>query len=181
MSADYHVKLSQLVSYILRHAPGEYGLELDPDGWVETEKLLAAINTRSPFKNVAQADLDRIMAHSDKRRHEMAGDKIRAAYGHSLERKVERTPTEPPEILYHGTSHRFLAGILKNGLLPKSRQYVHLSRDRKTAGEVGLRRDADPVVLTISARLAWSAGHRFYQADEKIWLADTVPPEFIKA
>ena len=33
-------KLSKEVSYALRHAPWEYELEMDEEGWVNTEQLL---------------------------------------------------------------------------------------------------------------------------------------------
>ena len=39
----------------------------------------------------------------------------------------------PPDVLYHGTARRFLESINENGLLPQSRQYVHLSQDNETA------------------------------------------------
>ena len=175
-----YIKLSQLMSYILRHAPGEYGLEPDPEGWVGVEEFLAAINRQSDFKGVTLDDLQKAMTSSDKKRHELVDDKIRAVYGHSLPDKIEKTPARPPEVLYHGTPRRFVDSILKTGLSPKERQYVHLSRDVKTAGLVGRRRDGSPAVLIVEAGRAWRDGHRFYQADEAIWLADTVPPEYIR-
>lgn len=44
-----------------------------------------------------------------------------------------------PKFLYHGTSPRFLNSIELNGLLPMSRQYVHLSEYIVTAELVGKR------------------------------------------
>jgi putative RNA 2'-phosphotransferase len=37
---------SKLLSYILRHAPHEFGLRMDRAGWVETEALLGALVDR---------------------------------------------------------------------------------------------------------------------------------------
>jgi len=37
---DYS-KLSKEVAYALRHAPWEYGLELDAEGWVDINQLLS--------------------------------------------------------------------------------------------------------------------------------------------
>ena len=58
-----------------------------------------------------------------------------------------------------------------------TRQYVHLSADTETALSVGARHDAQPVLLRADARAACLA---FYEGDDKVWLADAVPPEFIE-
>ena len=176
---DY-IKLSQLMSYILRHAPREYGLELDQGGWTSLDELLAAINRKGDFQGVTPDDLHRAMAKSDKKRHELDGGRIRAIYGHSLPDKIEMTPGEPPEALYHGTARRFVESILKTGLSPRERQYVYLSPDVQTAAVVGRRRDESPAILTVAAGRAWRDGHRYYKADDTIWLADAVPPEYIR-
>ncbi len=60
------------------------------------------------------------------------------------------------------------------------RQYVHLSTDQDTAAAVGRRKFfPDPIILMVRAEDAWKAGVAFYAGNEKVWLADRVPPEFI--
>ena len=39
---DY-LNLSKEVSYALRHAPWEYELELDSEGWVSVEQLISSL------------------------------------------------------------------------------------------------------------------------------------------
>jgi len=56
---------------------------------------------------------------------------------------------------------------------------VHLSVDVETAEQVGKRRDDEPVLLTIRALDAWQCGVQFYIGNEKVWLADAIPPEYI--
>lgn len=41
---DYF-KLSKEISYALRHAPWEYELELDDEGWVDIEQLLINLSS----------------------------------------------------------------------------------------------------------------------------------------
>ena len=176
---DYE-KLSRQMSYMLRHVPWKYGLELDPSDWVKVDELIEALHNQTPFKNAACDDFGHIMVNSEKQRFEMDGDRIRAAYGHSVPRKIEMVPAEPPDILYHGTARRFVDSIMTGGLSPRNRQYVHLSQDRETAAAVGRRRDEKPAILMVAARTAWSQGHKFYRVDETIWLADDVPPEFLR-
>ena len=76
-------------------------------------------------------------------------------YGHSIPMHIVKEEKTPPDKLYHGTARRFIESIKKNGLLPMSRQYVHLSADIDTAKKVGLRRDKSPCILEIDSKRAY--------------------------
>lgn len=171
---DYD-KLSKEVSYALRHAPWEYELEMDEQGWVIVKQLLEALNSSNEWKNLTQNDLKEMIIRSQKKRHEISDGKIRAYYGHSVPNKIIKKEISPPTILYHGTSTKFLDSIKEKGLLPKDRNYVHLSQDIETAIQVGKRRDKNPVILTIHAQQAYTTGVKFYLGNDKVWLADSVP------
>ncbi|HAW77393.1 MAG TPA: RNA 2'-phosphotransferase, partial [Alteromonas australica] len=116
---------------------------------------------------------------SDKRRHEIHHGKIRALYGHSVSQKFVKICSKPPDILYHGTLPEFAKTIKQEGLRPMGRQYAHLSVDRETAFQVGLRKGPTPVVLKIEAVNAYQAGTAFYEGNKNVWLADFVGPEHI--
>lgn len=176
---DY-LKLSKTMSYALRHAPWEYELVLDERGWVNIAELLCTLQEESKWKTLRKEDIYHVVATCDKKRYEIDNDKIRASYGHSIPQKIIRQPIEPPEILYHGTTHEVVSLILNAGLQPKGRQYVHMSIDQETAFQVGKRRDFKPVLLVIEAKKAWSEGVSFYNGNDKIWLADFVPEKYIK-
>ena len=178
---DY-AALSKEVSYALRHAPWEYELELDEEGFVPVKQLLSALNEGSGWERpITVDDLNEIIRTSEKKRHEIAGDKIRALYGHTTPQKIVKETAEPPAVLYHGTARRFLDAILREGLKPMARQYVHLSVDIDTAKRVGSRRDVKPVLLAIDAELAASKGLSFYIGNDKVWLADEVPAKYLRA
>ena len=130
--------------------------------------------------NLTEADLVAMIDQSTKRRYEISDGKIRAFYGHSVAVKIEKKPAEPPEVLYHGTSPRAAALILAEGLKPMNRQYVHLSTDPQTARLVGSRHAAEPVILEVRALDAHQAGVVFFLGNEDIWLAENIPPQFIK-
>lgn len=175
------VKLSKEISYALRHAPWEYELELDEQGFVPIEQLLHALNESGSYeREITQNDLEKIIASSEKKRHEISGDRIRALYGHSIPKAVKRERGNPPTILYHGTSRENLPQILEGGLKPMSRQYVHLSVDVDTATRVGKRRDPNPVVLKVDTVTAQKKGVEFYVGNEKVWLCKEVPWEFLQ-
>lgn len=175
-----HRKLSKKISYALRHAPWEYGLELDENGYVPLCSLLDALNDVCRYEHkITEDDIKYIIDNSDKQRFEINGDKIRALYGHSVPVKISKNRIIPPEILYHGTSHSAVPSIMKDGLRPMKRQYVHLSKDIETAVTVGSRRDRSPVILRIDAKRAHEDGICFYMGNESTILADYVPAKYI--
>ena len=173
-------ELSKEISYALRHAPWEYELEMNEEGWVPVEQLLDALHRTDKWSNICEADLHEMIEKSEKKRHELVGGKIRAFYGYSMPMKILKKDKMPPNVLYHGTARRFVESISKNGLLPQSRQYVHLSQDIETAENVGKRHDDKPCILIIDAKTAWNDGIKFYFGNEKVWLADAIPSRYIR-
>lgn len=175
-----HVFISRKMSYCLRHNPGKYGLDLDGEGYVPLGSFLAAMNRVHHFRPpLDEAGIRRVMELSDKQRFEIVDRKIRARYGHSVQRKVVKRMVVPPDVLYHGTAQRFLSSIMDEGLLPMKRQYVHLSADVETAVQVGRRRDGRPVVLRVDAKRARADGICFYEGNDATYLADRIPPEYL--
>lgn len=174
------IKLSKTISRALRHAPWEYELELDEEGWTPVEDLLAALaDWRDSWRSLTATDLAALIAGSDKRRFEIREGRIRALYGHSLPRKLLKTPAAPPAFLYHGTTQRALPSIMADGLKPMRRQYVHLSVDRATAQIVAGRKGQDVVILLIQAQRAHHEGIAFYEGNEMVWLADAIPASYL--
>jgi len=167
------VKYSKFLSLVLRHDPSAAGLVLDDSGWADVDALLAACARRGLPRDVVT--LREVVETNDKRRFALSADgkRIRARQGHSLEVDLGLRPQQPPDVLYHGTAHRFLQSILTSGIQPRQRQYVHLSKDVKTAVEVG-RRHGRPVVLAVDARGMSDAGHDFFLSENGVWLTREV-------
>lgn len=179
INLDY-IKLSKEISYALRHAPWEYELEMDENGFVDIQQLISSINEENAYpKLIDKTDILHVIEISDKKRLEISGEKIRAMYGHSFPMQIKYIEEIPPAILYHGTARRFLDSILSEGLKPMGRQYVHLSTDIETAIQVGKRRDTEPVILQVDTVSALKAGIKFYHANEKIWLCKEMPSQFL--
>lgn len=61
-----------------------------------------------------------------------------------------------------------------------SRQFVHLSKDSDTACKVGKRKSKEPATLIIQAKKAHDIGLTFYKGNDFVWLADSVPPDYIE-
>lgn len=176
---DY-INLSKEVSYILRHHPEEYNLKLDEDGFVKIDELLLELNKNNKYKKIiTKEDLKYIILHSDKKRWEIKGEMIRALYGHSTSQTIIKASATPPDILYHGTTHKAIDDILKVGLKPMTRQYVHMSINIETAVKTGKRRESNPVILKIDAKKALSDEIKFYKGNDEVWLAEEIPAKYI--
>lgn len=173
-------ELSKEVSYALRHAPWEFELELDEEGWVPVNQLLDSLNKKTEWELIELHDLEYMIEHSEKKRHEIKNNYIRAYYGHSVPQKIKRENAIPPDILYHGTSAEALETIKIQGITPMNRQYVHLSEDIKTAVSVGKRKTSNPIILEINTKEVLAQGGQFYLGNEKVWLSDFIPSNCFK-
>ncbi len=174
-------ELSRAVSHALRHEPWRYELELDCEGWVDVEQLLESLRSeRSDWTTLDEHNLNQMLELSEKRRHEIKDGRIRAIYGHSIPQHLSRKPSKPPAILFHGTNPMNVESMRQFGLNPMNRQNVHLSVDEATAKEVGRRKSKNAIVLRVNAGVAFEQGTAFYAGNEKVWLADVVPPQFIE-
>lgn len=178
-----HPRLSKTISHALRHEPEKYSLVLDSQGWIEVDKLLRALaKTNNEWQNLTASDLEKTIEVSAKKRFEIKGGKIKALYGHSLEKNIEMIEFEPPEVLYHSTNREVLDKVLSEGLKPMQRQYVHLSTSLELTREAAKRRSNNIVDLKIDTKTAYKNGVKFYkvsQDNEIIWLVKEISNQFL--
>ena len=150
---------SKYMSLILRHKPEVIGISLDEHGWANVDELITGIAKTNDFN---MDILEEIVRTDEKQRYSFNEDKtlIRANQGHSILVDVELDEVEPPEALWHGTSEKYVASIDVQGLIPKSRLYVHLSKDSDTAAKVGSRH-GKPVLYIVKAGEMYKDGYKF--------------------
>ncbi len=166
--------ISKFMSYVLRHNPGDAGLEMDQQGWVDAHDLVVAIRER--FGDFSHDDLDTIVVSSDKQRFQLIDGRIRANQGHSVSVNLDLPVMTPPAVLYHGTKLDYLPSIMANGLNKASRHHVHLSATIDIAEIVAKRRKGASVILQINT--AEMPGP-FHLSENGVWLVDYVAPEYI--
>ncbi len=168
----------RFLSLILRHHPEVIGIELDEHGWADVSELIEGISRTRPFDFKL---LEKIVAEDEKQRYSFNEDRtlIRANQGHSIPVDVELKKKAPPKILWHGTGEKYVESILRQGLIPKSRLYVHLSSDYDTAKKVGSRHGR-PVVFEVAAGKMLEDGYDFFQSVNKVWLTKSVPVKYLK-
>ena len=172
-------KLSKYLSLVLRHEPSKIDLELDDQGWAEVSELLSALAAHG--KSTTREQLDHVVETNNKQRFRFSADgtRIRANQGHSINIELGLEPATPPNFLYHGTATRFIASIMEQGLLPGTRQHVHMSEERDTARQVGSRH-GKPVILTVKSAEMQRDGFLFTRSENGVWLTENVPVSYLQ-
>lgn len=167
----------RFISLVLRHHPEVIGIQLDEHGWAKVDELVQNIARDCEFNREM---LEEIVRTDGKQRYSFNDDHtlIRANQGHSIPVDVELPVVNPPEILWHGTGEKYVDSILKQGLLPRTRLYVHLSQTAPTAVTVG-RRHGTPVLFKVNAGKMAAADYIFYLSKNGVWLTKTVPIQYL--
>lgn len=169
---NYIEKRSCTLSYLLRHDKTYDFLE---HGYRDVADL---VNNHGYTKE----ELSEIVETDDKGRFEFFDDKrllVRARYGHSVDVDVELPEAVPPAVLYHGTAKHFVESIQQQGILKKSRLYVHLSATIEEAIKVG-KRHGELVVLEIDARRMSKDGIKFFRSRNGVWMTEFVDAKYIR-
>ena len=171
---------SRFISLILRHKPETIGITLDEHVWADVQDLIDGIN-RSSGHTLDMELLEEIVRTDEKQRYSFNEDHtlIRANQGHSVSVDVVLEEKIPPDTLWHGTGEKYVSSIDVQGLIPKSRLYVHLSSDIDTARNVGSRH-GKPVIYAINCRAMVRDGYRFFLSANHVWLTKEVPAQYMK-
>lgn len=172
------LRTSRFLSLVLRHKPEAAGITLDEHGWADVAELLTGIRQTHP---IDMGTLETIVWTDEKDRYAFNEDHslIRANQGHSIPVDIELKEVRPPEVLYHGTGEKYVPSIDKEGLVPKSRLYVHLSADKDTALKVGARH-GKPVIYAVLAEEMAADGFAFYLSENNVWLTKSVPVKYLR-
>ena len=176
MKARLETEVSKYMSYVLRHAPDAGGLTLDSGGWVSFDELEKALASKY---DVSRAEIIEIVENNPKKRFTLAHNRIRANQGHSVDIDLALNQAEPPAALFHGTSLTNWQSIEREGLKKMQRHHVHLSADVETAKIVAMRRKGEHLILRVDAARMFSEGHSFFVSDNGVWLAESVPVQYL--
>ncbi len=171
---------SKFISLILRHRPETIGISLDEHGWADVQDLISGIRETGEH-HIDMELLEEIVRTDEKQRYSFNADHtlIRANQGHSIPVDVELEKKEPPAVLYHGTGEKYVSSIDAQGLISKSRLYVHLTSDIETAKKAGSRHGR-PVLYMIDCKTMSEDGYTFYLSVNGVWLTRAVPARYLK-
>lgn len=178
LSPDRRDTVSKFLSGLLRHFPSDYGLEVDEDGWADYTEVRKILNTKY---NASEVELLAIVCMDSKNRYSINESEIRAMYGHSISGvSVDGETHSIPDVLYHGTSKLNAQLIRNEGILPQSRNKVHLSETLKDAISVGQRhsKSEEVVVFTIDANALVEDGWEIETTNNEVYTVEKVKPEY---
>lgn len=169
-------RLSRFLTFLLRHKPKDYPLAIDHEGFAPWREVVEMVQER--FYDVTEEQIRSLIAGAEKKRFEIRGDKVRATYGHSFPVDLDSAEAEPPAELYFGAARDLAESMLRSGLKPRDRQYVHLSVTAREAESVARRHDPSPAILVVDAQAAHAEGIRFYESGP-LFLVEQVPAKFL--
>ena len=104
---------------------------------------------------------------------------IRANHGHSVPVDAELKEIIPDEILFHRTKPEFLESILKDGLIPQKRLYVHLAVKKKYLTSYEFFGDKNYIILKIDSGRMIKDGYIFYASGDSVICIKIVPAKYI--
>ncbi len=166
-------RLAKFLSYILERRPDEFGLILDPDGYVKIKDLIKAVCEEDGLRYVRMAAIDEILVTVPNPPIEINGSHIRAKNREGLPKQT--IAENPPKLLYTCVRRKAHAFVLEKGILPQGYPKVILSSDRELAERIGKRTDPSPLLLTVQVQKSMNERVLFYQAGEKLYLAEAIP------
>ena len=172
-------KLSKMMTAALRHKPGDFQIELQPDGFVRLETLAQSAQFRK--QGATSRMLAAVVRSISKKRFMFTmrrGDiHVAATHGHSegvlitQDTLVELSQSRAPEFAYHATKFSHWHGILSRGLLKMGRTHVHLAV--QPTQQEGLRGGQDLLIVVRCQDLVKS-GIRLYRTATNVLLTPGV-------
>ena len=177
-------KRSQTLSLLLRHKPHILEFNMDKECWLPLQQIIERSNIFDTGAYTLE-EIKNIVKTSDKQRFSISDDGlyIRCNQGHSkhLNISINYKKQIPKDYLFHGTAESNLSSIMKKGLQPMTRQFVHLSDNLDTSISVGKRyaKNNNLLILQIDVFNMVKEGYDFYLSENNVWLIKEVPAKFL--
>ncbi|OQX21275.1 MAG: hypothetical protein BWK80_34020 [Desulfobacteraceae bacterium IS3] len=168
-------QFAKFLSYILERKPDEFGLVLEPDGYVKIKELLKAISEEEGWKHIRRANIEEVLISVPNSPIEMDDSRIRAKHRENLPKIA--VAIAPPKLLYTCVRKKAQAFVLDKGIFPQGYPKIILSSSQQLAEKMGKRADADAILLTVQTQKAADKGVLFQQAGESLFLADFIPAD----
>jgi putative RNA 2'-phosphotransferase len=169
--------LARILDYIARHAPGEHGLFWDPDGVMPWKEFYWALQEDPSLRFVREATIRELTLIGMDLSFVLDGNLLRLVG--EVTKPVYPLASEVPERLYYGLRPNNLVFVQNNGLRSSARRYVALCSERDLALRIARRRERAPILIDILARGAFEKGLPFLVAGPHLYLAESVPVEFM--
>lgn len=169
--------LAKALTYMAFHSPDEFGLFWDSNGTMPWKELYWALQEDPTLRFVREAHLREITYLGIDLPFILDGNKLHLKG--DLSRIDYPIETVVPERLYYGCRRKQYEFIKRHGLSPSGRTYVPLAVRPDLALRIGMRRDEMPIMIEILASKAAISGIQFRKAGPELFLAATVPVDYI--
>jgi 2'-phosphotransferase len=191
-----YIHQSKYLALILRHKAKDFGLEIDPSGWIKVDDI---INLKNPKKIFLSLDIIKdIVKNDEKGRYELSSNSstfyIRAVQGHSIKSVSNEEALKKLNIneifnfscVVHGTYFNNWELIKKSGLNKMNRNAIHFSIGYKNDENVksGMRNNCN-VFIEINLIYAFFNGFEFFISKNNVILCSGnnegfLPVEYFK-
>jgi putative RNA 2'-phosphotransferase len=170
--------LAKMLTYLLCHRPDEFGLVLDPEGFVPVKQLLQALTGEPGWGHVRRHHLEQLAGLLHPPRFEMAADRIRGLIPGPAD--LRRSGNDPPPLLYLAITPKIHERVFESGLKAPPGQELLLAITPEMALKLGRRRSPEPVLVTVQALAASREGVIFQHYGPDFCLAQEIPRKFLQ-
>jgi len=189
------VHLSKFLSLVLRHKAKDFGLTIEPSGFVKLDDIINL--PQSQKYSMTLAKIQEIVSNDEKGRFELVNRPpyyIRAVQGHSMSEVTnEETMTKLDKMtifdfptVVHGTQEKAWKLIVNSGLNKMNRNAIHFSIGYNDENHVksGMRLNCE-VFIEINPQYAFFNGYNFYISKNRVILCPgneqgVLPIQFVK-
>jgi putative RNA 2'-phosphotransferase len=163
----------KFLAYVLGRHPDEFGLVPDPEGFVPVKELLKALHEEQGWRHVRVGLLNELLITTRPAPIEIDGNRIRAADRGRLPGISEAI--DPPKVLYLAIRRKAYASAIEKGLRAGGGPGLVLSSDKTMALRMGMRRDNQPVLLSVQVKKTQEQNVVYHQFGNNLFLTDRIP------
>lgn len=178
VDGDHDKRISKKLSYLLRHAAVEKGLNIRPDGFIPVQEILKQAS------GCTVEDIKRIVANNDKQRFTLSTFDdvlmIKANQGHTISQIDSLNLKLLADVdfdIVHGTYYTCYEKIKLQGLSRMKRNHIHFAKGLNFIN--GLRRNAE-IFIFIDYPKAKGDGLKFYESENNVILCPGNSKGFIE-
>jgi putative RNA 2'-phosphotransferase len=166
-------RVGKFLNYVLGRHPDEFGLIPDPEGFVPVKQLLKALHEEKDWRHVRPGLLNELLIAARPAPIEIDGNRIRAVDRARLPNITKAV--DPPKVLYIAIRKKAYASAIENGFRAGAGASLILSSDKAMALRMGMRRDNQPVLLSIQVNKTREQKVVYHQFGKNLFLADRIP------
>jgi putative RNA 2'-phosphotransferase len=170
--------LCRFLVYLLGRAPDEFGLVLDPEGWIDFKHLLQALSEEKDWKGVTQnkiRDLSWAVPNCpleiEEKRLRVRSDNPEGWVPPVREERVL------PTLLYLAIRRRPYRVYMTEGMVAPEGQEIVLARTPEMARRIAHRRDPKAILVEVNPATASDYGARFLCYGDHLVVAEWLPKE----